>query len=529
MFITVTEALNLPELQQVTVAAGKKGLDRLISSVNLMEVPDISNYVKEGELLITTMYPIRDDEDLQRELIPMLHSKGVAALALAPLAAGRTIPGFMTRQARDLNFPLLSLPYGTSFDDIINAILRQILDNQTSLLRKNAEINQRFINVLLKGGSLTEIAGMIHGEHNFPVAICSPFGSILAEAGKWNTGTVEKLPIQGIDKETEIEIEGREKSRIWACPISYGGEHYAVLTIALPPGKEGEPEKEMARQASHIIALEITRIHKQTAIEQRFRSTLIENILQGKITSLTRAVSLGKSYGWDLSGSFIPAIIQPDGEKKSPPGAFTSPLQFFTDFARWHSKIKFIAADLSNETLILFPCNTVEPESKGLKELRAVLEDFRSHLRGSTRIGIGRRIKDIIDLPLGVQQAEQAALIAREAENLGRITRFDQLGVYRVLFENSSKEEKRCFLEETLGSIIAEDAKRHSRLIDTLREYFKSGGNLRRTAELLCVHHNTAANRIARIEELSGSSLKENEDQLNLQIALKLLDLDNLQ
>jgi hypothetical protein len=85
MSISVEIALKLPEMKDVSVVAGAAGLRREISSVNVMEVPDIANYLKPGVLLITTMYSIRNDEDIQRKLIPLLVDKGATALALAPL------------------------------------------------------------------------------------------------------------------------------------------------------------------------------------------------------------------------------------------------------------------------------------------------------------------------------------------------------------------------------------------------------------------------------------------------------------
>ena len=99
MSISVEIALKLPEMENVSVVAGAAGLRREISSVNVMEVPDISEYLKPGELLVTTMYSIRDNEEMKRRLIPLLVEKGVAALALAPLHEHDRIPKFMAQQA----------------------------------------------------------------------------------------------------------------------------------------------------------------------------------------------------------------------------------------------------------------------------------------------------------------------------------------------------------------------------------------------------------------------------------------------
>ncbi len=58
MALTVREALTIAEpLRRAKVVAGEQGLDNVIQSVNVMEVPNILDWVHPGELLVTTRYP----------------------------------------------------------------------------------------------------------------------------------------------------------------------------------------------------------------------------------------------------------------------------------------------------------------------------------------------------------------------------------------------------------------------------------------------------------------------------------------
>ncbi|MBE0636238.1 PucR family transcriptional regulator ligand-binding domain-containing protein, partial [Candidatus Bipolaricaulota bacterium] len=82
MQLTVREALTLTEpLRKARIIAGERGLDNVIRSVNVMEVPDIVNWVKPGELLVSTLYPLRDDKAAVETLIPQLVEKGLAGMA----------------------------------------------------------------------------------------------------------------------------------------------------------------------------------------------------------------------------------------------------------------------------------------------------------------------------------------------------------------------------------------------------------------------------------------------------------------
>lgn len=73
--VPLREILNNPSLKNARLIAGAGGLDRIVKYVNVMEVPDILEWVKEGELLLTTVYAIRNDIGAQSRLIPELAAK----------------------------------------------------------------------------------------------------------------------------------------------------------------------------------------------------------------------------------------------------------------------------------------------------------------------------------------------------------------------------------------------------------------------------------------------------------------------
>ena len=111
MPLTLREAMALVEpLKKTRIVAGARGLDRVIQSVNVMEVPDILEWVHPGELLVTTMYPLRDDAAAIDALIPRLEEKGLAGLAVTPSGYMNGFPASMLEAADALGFPLIELP-----------------------------------------------------------------------------------------------------------------------------------------------------------------------------------------------------------------------------------------------------------------------------------------------------------------------------------------------------------------------------------------------------------------------------------
>jgi DNA-binding PucR family transcriptional regulator len=65
-----------------------------------------------------------------------------------------------------------------------------------------------------------------------------------------------------------------------------------------------------------------------------------------------------------------------------------------------------------------------------------------------------------------------------------------------------------------------------SELIETLRTYLACGMHVERTATRLFVHQNTVRYRIARVEELTGTSLADIEVLCEVWWALELSAMD---
>lgn len=52
--LTCSDILLIPDLKEAALLAGAGGLGRYINRVNVMEVPDVIDWVRPGEFLITS-------------------------------------------------------------------------------------------------------------------------------------------------------------------------------------------------------------------------------------------------------------------------------------------------------------------------------------------------------------------------------------------------------------------------------------------------------------------------------------------
>ena len=105
----------------------------------------------------------------------------------------------------------------------------------------------------------------------------------------------------------------------------------------------------------------------------------------------------------------------------------------------------------------------------------------------------------------------------------GDVTSFEELGVYRLLYQVPDPAELRSFADQVLGSLLAYDARHDADLLHTLSAYLRHRGGLQGSARELMVHVNTVSYRLQRIQEITGLDLDDSEDRLVAHVALKIL------
>lgn len=128
--------------------------------------------------------------------------------------------------------------------------------------------------------------------------------------------------------------------------------------------------------------------------------------------------------------------------------------------------------------------------------------------RAGGLVGISAVHPGLASLRQAYGEAVAAARGAAAEPALGPVARWPELGVYRLLADPTAY---------SLGSL-----REHPALAVTLETYLDHGGDAQETARLLHLHRTSLYYRLARIEELTGRSLKDGTQRLELHLALKL-------
>ena len=190
--LTVRDLLTLPSLAGSELVAGAGGLDEIVRWVNVMEVPDILPWVKPNELLLTTGFPLRHaggGGGRPSTRTPSSSSSTGWPPAASPRSGVKTgryldeLPAGMLDAAERHDFPLLVLPRGVAFDEVMSEVFTQLVDRQSWALDVADRLHRALTTIVLEGGDLPQIAGEVATLFEAAVLICSPDGRVQTTVG----------------------------------------------------------------------------------------------------------------------------------------------------------------------------------------------------------------------------------------------------------------------------------------------------------------------------------------------------------
>lgn len=552
MGLTLREALALAEpLRRAKVLAGEKGLDRVVQAVNVMEVPDILEWVRPGELLVTTLYPLRDKAADLENLVPKLAEKGLVGLAITPESYIDKIPACMIEAAERLNFPLIELPPKVSFIDIIQPLTSRILRIQAEELRQSERLLRQFLELILRGGSFSDIAELIAQSVGQPVIIVDRFRRLLgrsrnADALCARLFTADSAGDAYLGEEYRPEEVGRAE---WG-PARYLRVHgqpciaHPIRASSMELGEIlvwGElptplPSAQMValEHGATVAALKMMELRAISQVEQQFQNEILEGLLSDQPEAVERARKLAAHMQVRLQPPFHVAVVAPDlpvrevfalGERESRSSIDTS-LHLAQRYIRvlnpeavfWRQGARLI---------VFFPLRGGRaPLPELVRALREVCQRVaQENPTHSVSIGLSPVTTELTQFAKAYRTAMQSLELGRalRPQAKGEVIAYEDLGFLRLFSSRDSLEGVAEFCQEVLGPLLRED--KHGILLATLRAYLEHGQNLRRTAQALGIHYNTARYRLRRLRALLGPRFTSSTSRLTLELALHLLPL----
>jgi purine catabolism regulator len=564
--LPLQDVLNVASLQGTTVLAGASGLQRMVSRVNVMEVPDILPWVKPHELLLTTGFsllhagavaPARPgvsvdgpaEGDPVAELVAEFHEHGVCALAVK---AGRYlahVPAVALEAADRLGFPVLSLPEYVAFDDVLADVFDALLEHQARTLARAHELQRGLEAVVLAGGDLGEVTDEVARLLDVAVLITTPDGRLQAtggdEARREALMALHLFDTSGRFRTEEfstgiVHLQGPDSGELAIVPVLGGGFNHGRIVAHSAIGQLSEVGVHALERVATVVALLITRQLAVSAVESKYRGDFLRDALTGNAGEPQRVAAHCASLGWDVDRPLVVVVAELDPDDETGTGLpSTMPVRSNQErlTAAWQQVVRnrdgrAPVVGFSQEIVALIPLSgSFSDVQSAVASIVADVVGDRGGGRRSFCVGVSRVVPDPGTEPDGLttayQQARKSVAIGRRIHGPGSITHFGGLGVHRLLSLVPDPAELRSFAAEVLGELTG-DGPEVLDLRRTLQALLDNNFNVAETARSLHFHYNTLRYRIGKLERMLGPFASDPTLRLDVALALQVVEMRGL-
>lgn len=490
--ISLREVLRLPVMSNARVLSGEAGLDRVVRFIDIMEVPDLKGWLREGELLLTTAYSIRHDPMLLPGLVEQLALASAAALAIKPGRFLHDVPIEMIQMSNKYSLPIIQLPNTIPYMDITHAVMEQIIDKQASLLRMSEGIYKDLTSLVLDNRGIQAVANKVSSLLNSPIQLVDKTGDIIVSSPT-DTKEISSAHLRSWNITVDQQVEGK---------------------LFIEKDKLNDFELVCVEQARLVFSLELMRRKTALETELKLRGDFIDELLSGLLLSKQIIINKGTQLGLKPELLWEIAIVEYRSEKA--PLFIETLRELIKDGSQRRSTRSYVHVLPERVVLLLASLD----DDRGAQNLAqdddswtGILALFLEKWKGA-RIGFGGQTK-LWELNRSYLEAKKAIALGTRINPQQQVYRYKDIELFQLLMDTSKTVEMDKFVEKKLSILQQYDKDHQAGLIKTLYFYIHTNGSLMETAKHLFIHRNSVKYRIDKIKELCDINLDSFQERFS--------------
>jgi purine catabolism regulator len=494
MPVLLRDVLSHPVVQRgaPNVLAGVDRLDREVRWLHSSDIFEIAPLLRGGDLLLTTGLGLvgRDDADA-RAFVRSLAQRGVAALVLETCRFYTSAPAEMVVEAERVGLPMVGFDSVVPFVEVTEALNAAIVDAAVNRLRHADEVSQQLSSVLVGGGGVPEALDRLAEMLDAPVQFVRDGG--LGEVADIAAELPDAVPVlvHGVVAGwLRTDLTDRDRS------LGEAALERAATALSLAILRDEQTVTATLSGRRHLAGLLLEAGTGPAAV----RAALRESGLPVDAASYVTVVGTGPV------AARVAAVL----ERACAAGVPTS------------SSVTALAAGTSYVVSVVAASG---PGRDVAADVRHALESGAPLSRIDAVAAIGPIATRIDDVARSAQQACLALRAVWARAPRTRVVESTQVGLERALLHGHDLEQLQSLAEEHLGQLLAYDARRGARLVDTLRAVLDSADGKTGAASRLHIRRQSLYQRLSRISSLLGADLDDPGVRSSLLVALHALDL----
>ena len=548
MGLTVREAINLEGVNRIELVAGEAGLDREITNVTVIEVPDAAKWLKGGEFLITAFFNFRHALESQLEFMAAAADKGCAALAILshPEGYGGDLPELLKQLANQLLLPLFRIPNEIAYADITFPIYGEIVNRQARELKFALDAHSQMTEAVLAGKQLADLVNLLANLMRNPVMVLDRWGQTLAISGADGAVsasffksrmespnaimvTIENGPDDAGRKILE-EAGGlnEEPPLFLRRAIRAGRSRYGDVIVWVKNSRLSRLHVMALEQACVVLALYMEKERVVQEVRSHLHRDLLDDLLSG--VEPDRMDSRFRSVGWNLENKKAVLIVKVERDKvkhgkrsQDPEDASADEYKVVRDVLARDST-GHIGIRRGNSIVILVQAEEGASHERIKKNsvslAKALVSAFASkHVKAA--VGVGNPCDSPVGLRRSYDEAKNALALGKKVSFDQRVFQIDDLIGYYYLLRSQRSGEHVEFVSRVIGPLSKFDKENDGQLVQTL-EAVLACESAAEAARQLYIHRNTLRHRLEKIKDILGYDPLVSPHRLNVQLALAM-------
>jgi len=509
------DLLDVPELGLRLLHGSERALERPVRWVYTTDLPDPGRYVSGGELVVTGVVWRLGPADSER-FVTAIADAGASALAAGD-ALFHGVPDDLVDACRRHDMVLFGVPEDVSFGTLTEYVVGQVAAQRGARLEARLGRHQQLVSALAEGRRLDELTAEVSRESGVACRVLTPTGRHVV------TGAAP-LSEPDLDRVTGCFLSA---DSLPVVSRQAGSATYSVYPVGSTLGERLTSWMVLAEGAWSSWDADVA-----DAVGELAAIAALERARQDEGLRVGRHIAEG-TFTLVAEG----AAAQPDGLARLRQAGLdpARPLAFaVAAFPGRPDLAEAARSVLADAAAHLGPPVVVHRDDAAVALLPAGDTGFADVLRRALlRLapGVGQA-----QLTVGVSEASEPSALtgaweeARYAQRLAalrsgavRVVTGAEVTSYVLLLATVPDEVRRTFAARVLGPVLEYDDRHHAGLRETLATFLDCSGSWSRTAERMHLHVNTVRYRIARVEELTGRSMADFANRVDVFLALRSL------
>ncbi len=380
----------------------------------------------------------------------------------------------------------------------------RLISEQKTSVERAADAHDRLADLVLAGGDVQAVADAVAEVLGGELLLLDAGGRVLAQ-----TGATGGAPPDSLDEALRMARASGRAVAVgdrWVAPVLAGGERLGALLLDGRAELAGA-DRRIFERAALVAALLLLFERTVADAEARVRGELLHDLLTTALGRNPEALRThARRFGLDLDVEHAVVVVHTVDTAARQRLAFAA-----AQLAHGHGGL---AGELAGEVVLL-----VRDGAPG-DVARRCAKELGTALGGSVTAGAGGPALGQGQLVEAYRQARRCVAVLRDLGREGSGASLDDLGFIGLVL--GEQGDVAGFVRSTLGPVLDYDARRGTKLLETLAVYFTHGGNLSRAKDDLHVHVNTVTQRLDRIARLLGEDWQSPQRSLEVQVALQL-------